>query len=48
MFHTIYRSKFKKAATDVTGHHSKRHMKDDQLIMEIIDSAISGPQCSRR
>jgi len=48
MFQRIYKSKFNRAAVDVTGHHSMRHIKDDQLIMAIIDSANTGPQCSRR
>jgi len=48
MFKRIYRRKFNRVAVDVTGHHSRMHIKDDQLITAIINSANSGPQCSRR
>jgi len=38
----------KRDAADVTGNHSKRHMKDDQVMTAISDSANIGPQCSNR
>jgi len=48
IFHSIYTATFNRAAMDVTGQYSMRHIKVDKLMMIITSSANNGPQCSSR